>query len=62
MSNLKFDINDGDFIFGDGGVGFDSDGNLMIGIGENMMMDTQTGDIHFTIGSNFNQFDDDNDE
>lgn len=61
MSNLKFDINDGDFIFGDNNVGFDSDGHTMIGIGENMMMDMDTGDIHFTIGGNSDQFDEDND-
>lgn len=59
MSNPKFDINDGDFIFGDNNIGFDSEGHMMIGVGENMMLDTQTGDIHFTFGSNSNQFDDD---
>ena len=28
-------------------------------ISENMMMDMDTGDIHFTIGGDFDQFDDD---
>lgn len=62
MSNPKFDINDGDFIFGDDNFGIDSNGHIMIEIGENTMMDTQTGEIHFTIGDSFGQFDDDDDD
>ena len=33
---------------------------MMIGMGKNMMMDMESGDIHFTIGSN-DQSDEDND-
>lgn len=62
MSNTKFDINDGDFIFGDDNFGIDSNGHIMIRIGENMMMDTKTGQIHFTIGDDSNLFDDDDDD
>ena len=61
MSNPKFDINDGDFIFGDDNFGIDSNGHIMIGIGGNMMMDTKTSEIHYTIGDSFDQFEDDDD-
>lgn len=54
MAGPKFDINDGDFIFGDDNFGIDLDGHMMFGIGDNMMMDIETGDIHFTIGNNDN--------
>ena len=57
----KFDISDGDFIFGDGNLGFDSEGHMMMGMGDNMSMDMETGDIHFTTGG-FNSWDDDNDD
>ena len=50
MPGPNFDINDGDFIFGDDDLGFDSDGHMMMGMGDNIMMDMETGDIHFTIG------------
>ena len=36
MPGPKFDINDGDFIFGDDNLGFDSEGHIMLGIGDNM--------------------------
>ena len=61
MPRPKFDITDGDFIFGDDNLGFDSEGHMMIGMGGNMMMDTETGDIHFTTGDDFDQFDEDDD-
>ena len=57
----KFDINDGDFIFGDGNLGFDSEGHMMTGMGDNMSMDMETGDIHFTTGG-FNSWDDDDND
>jgi len=53
MPRPKFDMTDGDFIFGDDHLGFDSDGH--------MMMDTETGEIHFTTGGDFDQFDEDDD-
>jgi len=56
MSEPKFDINDGDFIFGDDNLGFDSEGHMMMGMGDNMMMDMENGDIHFTSGSSKNRF------
>ena len=60
MPRPKFDITDGEIIFGDDNLGFDSDGHMMIGMGKNVMMDMESGDIHFTIGSN-DQSDEDND-
>ena len=61
MPRPKFDITDGDFIFGDDNLGFDSDGHMMMGMGKDMMMDMETGDIHFTIGGHSDQFDEDDD-
>ncbi len=61
MPRPKFDITDGDFIFGDNRLGFDSDGHMMMGIGRNTMIDLETGDIHFTIGDDFDLFDEDDD-
>ena len=57
-----FDINDGDFIFGDDDFGFDSDGHMMVGMGDNMMMDMETGDIHFTSGGSDNNIWDDEED
>ena len=51
----KFDFSDGDFIFGDDNLGFDTEGHMMMGIGSNMMMDMETGDIHFTSGDSNNK-------
>ena len=63
MTGPKFDINDGDFIFGDDNLGFDTEGHMMMGMGDNMMMDMETGDIHFTSGgSNNNIWDDEEDD
>ena len=61
MPGPKFDINDGDFIFGDDNLGFDSDGHMMMGMGSNMMMDMETGDIHFTT-SGSDTWDDEDEE
>ncbi|MBQ2657117.1 MAG: hypothetical protein IJF87_00925 [Erysipelotrichaceae bacterium] len=61
MPRPKFDIIDGDFIFGDDNLGFDSDGHMMMGMGRNMMMDLETGDIHFTIGDDLDQLDEEDD-
>ena len=61
MDNLSLTVNDGDFIFGDGNLGFDSEGHMMMGMGDNMSMDMETGDIHFTTGG-FNSWDDGDDD
>ena len=40
-------LEDGDFIFStSGNTGFDSDGNMMMRMGDNMAMDMDSGDIH----------------
>lgn len=49
MSKPIFDLEDGDFIFSTSGkLGFDSDGNMMMRMSDNMAMDMDSGDIHFT--------------
>ena len=41
-----FDLEDGDFIFGSGDTGFDSDGHMMSRMSDNMALDLDTGEIH----------------
>ena len=41
MSKYIFDYDDGDFT-----MAMDSDGNLMMRMGDHMAMDMDTGDIH----------------
>lgn len=53
MPGPKLDINTGNIIFGDDNMGFDSNGHMMMGMGQGMMVDMETGDIHFTIGESF---------
>ena len=49
MTNPIFDLEDGDFIFStSGNLGFDSDGNMMMCMSDNMAMDMDSGDIRFT--------------
>ena len=49
MSKPIFDLEDGDFILStSGNLGFDSDGNMMMRMSDNMAMDMDSGDIHFT--------------
>ena len=46
MSNI-FDYDDGDFIFATSdSTGFDSDGDLIMRLGDNLAMDMDTGEIH----------------
>lgn len=46
-----FDYDDGDFIHSTGGnMGIDSNGNMHMRMGDNMSMDMESGDIHFTSG------------
>ena len=45
-----FDLEDGDFIFGSGDTGFDSDGHMMSRMSDNMAFDLDTGEIHMVSG------------
>ena len=48
MSKPIFDLEDGDFIFSTSrNIGFDSDGNMMMRMSENMAMDMDSGELHF---------------
>ena len=48
MSKLFFDIDDNDFIFPTSDTtGIDSDGNMMMRISDNTMMDMDSGELHF---------------
>lgn len=47
MSKPIFDYDDGDFIFNtSGNIGFDSDGDIMMRISDNMAMDMSSGELH----------------
>lgn len=49
MRKHIFDFEDGDFAFTvSGKMSMDSDGNLMMRVGNNMAMDMDSGDIHLT--------------
>ena len=59
MRRIKyvFDVDDGDFGFQmSDSMGVDSDGNMMMRVGDNMAMDMDSGEMHFVSG-----WDDDND-
>jgi len=48
MSKQILDFDDGDFIFSaSGNIGFDSDGNMMMKMSDNMALDMDSGEIHF---------------
>ena len=48
MSKLFFDIDDNDFIFPTSDTtGIDSDGNMMMRISDNTMMDMDSDELHF---------------
>ena len=48
MCNI-FDYDDGDFIIQtSGNLGIDSDGDLNMRMGDNMSLDMDTGELHFT--------------
>lgn len=48
MSKQILDFDDGDLIFTtSGNIGFDSDGNMMLKMSDNMAMDMDSGEIHF---------------
>jgi hypothetical protein len=57
MAKLFFDMDDNDFIFSTSNTtGIDSDGNMMMRMSDNTMMDMDSGEIHFV-----SSWDDDND-
>ena len=48
MSKQILDFDDGDLIFTtSGNIGFDSDGNMMMKMSDNMALDMDSGEIHF---------------
>ncbi len=49
MEKPIFDLEDGDFIFLSGNLGFDSDGNMMMRMSDNMAMDMDSGELHFVF-------------
>ena len=58
MSKPIFDLEDGDFIIStSGNMGFDSDGNMMMRMSENIAMDMDSGELHIT--SNWSDEEDD---
>lgn len=48
MSNNIFDYDDGDFLFRSGDTAFDSDGNMMMRMSDNMAIDMDSGELHLT--------------
>ena len=47
MSKPIFDLDDSDFIFStSGSIGFDSEGNMMVRMSDNMAMDMDSGELH----------------
>lgn len=47
MCDPIWDITDGDFLFGGaGGIAFDSDGDMMMRLSDNMAMDMDSGELH----------------
>lgn len=49
MSNPLFDYNDGDLIFKlSDQTALDTEGHLMMRMGDNMVMDMYSGELHFT--------------
>lgn len=51
-----FDYDDGDIINSGGNIGFDSDGDMMMRMGDGLAMDMDTGELHIVSG-----WDDDDD-
>lgn len=47
MSKPIFDLDDSDFIFStSGNIGYDSEGNMMVRMSDNMAMDMDSGEFH----------------
>ena len=58
LSKLLFDFDKGDVIFQtSGGMGMDYDGNLMLRVSENMVMDMDSGEMHITSSWKNDEFD-----
>ena len=58
MSRRIFDFDDGDYIsFSSGNIGIDSDSNIMMRMSDNLSLDLDSGELHFT--SSWNDEDDD---
>lgn len=55
-----FDMEDGDFLVKmSNDMLMDSEGNLMQIVGDNMTLDLDSGELHFTSGSTRDQFEED---
>lgn len=48
MSNSIFDFDDCEFLFRNGDTAFDSDGNTMMRMSDNLAMDMDSGELHLT--------------
>ena len=60
MYNPIFDYDDGDFIYQtSSNLGFDSNGDMHMRMGDNMSMDMDTGELHLTSGWRNDDNDDD---
>ena len=60
---MFFDYDDGDFGYQlSDDMAMDSDGNLMMRTGDNMVIDMGTGELHITSGWNDNEDNEDNDD
>ncbi len=60
MYNLIFDYDDGDFIYQTSdNMGIDSDGDLHMRMGNHMLMNMNTGELHFNSGWKNDDDDDD---
>ena len=59
MSKQILDFDDGDFIFSTSeNIGFDSDGNMMMRMSDNMAMDMDSGELHIISGWSDDEDDD----
>ncbi len=59
MCNI-FDYDDGDYIFNtSGNMGMDTDGNMMMRMGDHMAMDMDSGELHMVSGWHNDEEDDD---
>ena len=63
MRNPIFDYDDGDFIYQtSGNMGIDSDGNLHMRMGDNMVIDMDAGEVHMISGWPNDESDDEDDD
>ena len=45
MGKSCFDFNDGDFMYSTSSMGLDSDGNMMMHLGDNMALEVESGEL-----------------